>query len=204
MDPVYRYYVALYASRSIPPYIKECRTVVTRLTGNTYIHTLNPDLAVVTTHIDTLDNCEQAAHNGPKGSAAKRNDALLVVRGDMSQLKGCVQVAADSDITHAQAIIESAGMYVVTRAPRPKPALAARYGGALGVVILDAKALRVQGSYEWQMSSDGVTWTGLPPSTKASVIVSGLTPVKLYSFRYRTLTGAGFSDWSTPVSIIAR
>jgi hypothetical protein len=203
MDTVYRYFAALYASRAVPAYIKECRTVVTCLTNNAQVPITTPPLSQVTQDINTLDDREQEAHNGPKGSAAKRNDALLVVRGDMRHLKSCVQLAADADITHAQGIIEGAGMYVVTRVSKPKPPLAARYGGASGLVILDGKAIDGQGSYQWQMNG-GQAWVDLPPSVVATVVVSGLTPVTLYSFRYRTLTGVGFSDWSVPVTIIAR
>jgi hypothetical protein len=204
VDTVYRYFAAMYASERVPVYLKECRTVVTKMTGNMYFVSLNLDLAQVTLHLDNLDDAEQAAHHGPKGSAAKRNDALLVVRGDMRQLRSGVQLVADSDITHAQAIIESAGMYVWTRAVTSKPDLAARYGGAPGLVLLDAKAFIGQGSYEWQMSTAPGVWTDLPPGVKASILVTGLTPVTLYSFRYRTLTKVGLSDWSMVTTIIAR
>jgi hypothetical protein len=204
MDTVHRYFAALYLSRIVPTLIKECRTVVTCLTNNTWVPKPNPDVAEVTLHLDDLDEKEQAAHNGPKGAVALRNDALLVVRGDMRLLTGCVQIAADADISHAQTIIESAGMYVSTRIKQPKPELAARYGGSSGLAFLDAKALKVPGSYEWQMRIGGQEWTNLPPSVKARVLVSGLTPVTLYSFRYRTLTDKGFSDWSMVASYLAR
>jgi hypothetical protein len=55
----------------------------------------------------------------------------------------------------------------------------------------------------WQMSTDGKTWTALPPSVKASSVVTGLVPGTLYYFQVRTLTVAGLSEWSVIVSIIA-
>src|SRR4051812_38472589 len=91
METVYRYFAAMYASRAVPQFVKECRFVVVKMTGNAYIPNPNPVLTLVTSHIDTLEAKEQAAHHGPKGSIAIRNDALLVVRGDMRQLKSCVQ-----------------------------------------------------------------------------------------------------------------
>jgi hypothetical protein len=203
MDTVHRYFAAAYLSRIVPILIKECRTMVTCLTANVYVPNPNPPVAEVTIHIDDLEKKEELAHNGPKGSAAVRNDALLVVRGDIRLLTGCVQIAADADISHAQTIIESAGMYVTTRSRLGKPDLAARYGGAPGVAFLDAKALKVQGSYEWQMST-GQEWTNLPPSVTATVQVTGLTPVTIYSFRFRTLTVKGFSEWSMVVTYLAR
>src|SRR5580700_6089601 len=134
MEPVYRYFAALYGSRVVTTYVKECRTVVTKMTGNAYFPTTTPLLSLVSTHLDALEAAELAAHKGPKGSTAVRNDALLVVRGDMRQLMACVQIAADADITHAQTIIESAGMYVAKSRARAKPALAARYGSVSGLV----------------------------------------------------------------------
>ncbi len=90
----------------------------------------------------------------------------------MRQLKGCVQVAADADITHAQAIIEGAGMYVASSPTRPKQDLAARYGGSPGQVNLAARALVGQGSYQWQMlGTDHQTWIDLPPTVVASTSV---------------------------------
>jgi hypothetical protein len=200
----YRYFAALYASRRVPVFVKECRTVVIKMTGNPYFPSPYLDLSLVTDHIDTLEEAEQAAHHGPKGSVANRDVARLVVRGDMRQLTSFVQLVADADITHARAIIESAGMYVAKSAIRAKPNLAARYGGAPGLVDLVAKAIKSQGSYQWQMSSGGEDWTDLPPTVEASTSVAGLTPVTVCSFRFRTLTRAGFSDWSTAVSIIVR
>lgn len=203
MDTVYRYFAALYASRSVPKYLKECRTVVEKMTGNAYFPTTDPPLAKVAVHLDALEAAEQAAHQGPMGSTANRDVELLVVRGDMRKLRACVQVVADSDITHARAIIESAGMYVSTRAKAVKPPLKARYGSSSGEVVLDAKAIKGQGSYEWQMCTDQAAWTNLAPTATASTSVSGLTPARVYSFRFRAITSAGYTAWSTPVSIIA-
>jgi hypothetical protein len=203
MDIVYRYLAAMYASRAVSKFIKESRVVVDKTGKSSAVTNVNPPLAQVTLHIDALEAAEQVAHHGPKGSVAIRNAALLVVRGDMRQIKSCVQVAADNDVTHAQEIIEGCGLYVSQRPVKAKPPLGARYGDAPGLVHLDAMAIKGQGSYQWQMSSDQKSWSDLPPTVNASTSVSGLTPATVYYFRFRTLTRAGFSDWSTAVSIIA-
>jgi hypothetical protein len=203
MDITRRYFAALYPARSIPKYLKACRVVVDRMTGNPWFPDLGDELADATAHLDDLEDAEVAADGGPRGAATKRNAALLVVQGDMSRLKCSVQIAADADLTHAQEIIESAGMYVTKRGRKPKPLLAVRYGGAPGLVLLTARAIKGQGSYQWQMSSDQVNWLDLPPTVVASTAVAGLTPATIYWFRFRTLTKAGYSAWSAPVSIIA-
>ena len=53
------------------------------------------------------------------------------------------------------------------------------------------------------MSADKTTWTDLPNTFTTKAGASGLTPATIYSFRMRTLTKNGPSEWSPPVSIIA-
>ena len=60
---------------------------------------------------------------------------------------------------------------------------------------------RVQ--YGWQMSVDQKTWTTLPPTLRASTLVSGLTAGTVYYFRVQSQTVAVLSDWSAIVSIMA-
>jgi hypothetical protein len=70
-------------------------------------------------------------------------------------------------------------------------------------VVLDAKALPQPVQYRWQMSTDQATWTDLPESFITKSTVEGLTPATLYSFRLKTVTRKGPSEWSQPVTILA-
>jgi hypothetical protein len=202
MEAVFRYYVALYLARPVPQFSKECWTIVGKMTVSPHFTNLAALLADATSHLDTLDAAEIAAHHGPKGAVATRNAARLVVRGDMLQLKGGVQVAADSDLTHGKEIIEGAGMYAVIRGKKGKADLFVQYGGALGEVVLFAKAFQGQGVYEWQMSGDQLVWADLPQTVYATTTVTGLPVATVQYFRYRTFTKAGHSAWSSAVSII--
>jgi hypothetical protein len=84
-----------------------------------------------------------------------------------------------------------------------KPPIVAKHGDAPGKVVLDAKALPKPVQYRWQMSTDQQTWTDLGETFKTKTIVEGLVPATFYSFRLRTVTNSGPSDWSAPVTIIA-
>lgn len=203
MNPVYRYFVALYASKSVPQFVKLCRAIVAKMTGNAYFPSPTPALTLVLAHIDALDTAEQATHKGSPAATTDRNAKLMVVRSDMRQLKACVQIVADANIADSQLIIESAGMAVVKKTIRTKPNLAARYGKVPTAVVLHAKAVKGRVWYQWQMSTDEKAWTDLPATLKATSPVTGLTPATVYFFRFRTQTVAGLSDWSTAVSIIA-
>jgi hypothetical protein len=70
---------------------------------------------------------------------------------------------------------------------------------------LAVKAVAKRAAYEWQMSVDGgKTWVDLPRTLQAKTSVSGLTPTKMYLFRYRAVTNTGCGDWSDPLEFIAR
>ena len=203
MKLLYQYLAVLYAPRSVPHFLKLCNAIVAKMMGIATFQLAAALLAQTAKDLAALKLAEEATHHGPVGAAADRDVALRVVKADMRQLKGIVQSAADADVDHAQAIIESSGMSVAKRAIRSKPDLAARHGKVPTWVNLYAKAAKGKASYYWQMSTNGTTWSDLPDTLRAKTSVSGLTPATMYYFRFRSLTTPGLSDWSAPVSIIA-
>jgi hypothetical protein len=160
-------------------------------------------LPVVVQHLQDLDDAEQAAHHGALGAVTDRDAKLLVVQTDMGLYKACAESIANANPERGPAIIEGAGFYVVKRTKPAKPDFAARHTKAPGGVKLYAKAKKHPVSYFWQMSTNQTTWTDLPESHVASMLVSGLTPGATYAFRCRTLTKDGLSDWSASVVIMA-
>jgi hypothetical protein len=85
-----------------------------------------------------------------------------------------------------------------------KPVLEVKDGIASGMAHLVAKAVARVGVYYWQYSLDGKAWTSWPETLKASVVITGLTPAQTYSFRLRTLTRAGASDYSQVVAHLVK
>ena len=57
-------------------------------------------------------------------------------------------------------------------------------------------------SFDWQSSSDAVHWIDAPSTVRPNQDLEGLPPGTRYSFRYRTLTRDGTSDWSDPLAIV--
>ena len=86
---------------------------------------------------------------------------------------------------------------------RTKLPVEAKHGNARGRVVLDAKALPQPVQYRWQMSTDQMTWTDLAETFSTRTTVEDLVPATIYSFRLRTVTKSGPSEWSPPVTIIA-
>ena len=120
----------------------------------------------------------------------------------MRLLKAYVQSVADANAAESESIIKSVGMDVGQNSSRTKPTIAVKQGKAPGSVVLEAKALPRPVQYRWQMSTDQKTWTDLPETFKAKTTIYGLTPATVYSFRLRTVTNDGPSDWSVVVSTI--
>jgi hypothetical protein len=203
MSTVYRYLVAFYASRPISTYQKECRKVVGNMDNNPYFPAPTPSLKQISADLDQLEQAELAAHGGPRGAVAARDVALVTVRADMRQLRSYIQAVSDADLTHAKDIIESSGMYLAYLGGAGKQLLAIRYGKSSGLATLVAKAAPIRAMYHWQVSEDGTDYRDLPPTLVSSTSVDGLTPAKIYHFRFRTFTRDGFSAWSPAVSFIA-
>ncbi len=203
MSTVYHYFAALYAARQVPQFLKQCQSIVAKISANPIFAASPLSPAQATAHLDELATAELGTQQGLPGAAAERNAKLMIVRSDMRQLKGHVQSVADANLADAMVIIESAGMSVVKKGVRNKPELSARYGKVPTTSVLDAKAAKKRASYQWQRSVDQVSWIDLPATMHASTLVTGLTPATIYYFRFRTLTAEGLSEWSAAVSFIA-
>jgi hypothetical protein len=201
MITIYRYYAALHGLRKVPAYSAQCRSILAKMGAVAKLQT--PLLAQTTTDLNLLDAAEQLAHKGSPAATADRNAKLRVVQSDMRQLKAFIQSVADSDLLNAQALIESSGMSVAKKAVRTKPEIAAKPGKVTTTATVHAKAVKGRASYQWQMSTDQKAWLDLPATVKATTSVSSLTPATTYYFRFRSLTAAGLSDWSTVASLIA-
>lgn len=185
-------------------YLKSSRLVVTMMTNNPFFPAPVPPLAQVSAKLDALEASEDLAHKGGKGGAVQQRDVdLRKAHRGMTLLKVFVQNTANEDPEQAEVIIKSAGMDVAKPRSRNKQPVEAKYGDSPGCVVLVAKALPKPVQYRWQLSTDQKTWTDLPETFKARTTVEGLTPATIYSFRLRTLTNDGPSEWSPTVTIIA-
>jgi hypothetical protein len=188
---------------SVPRYLMACRHIVSRMTGNPSFPAPMPPLAEVSADLDALKASEETARIGGKGMAQARDVALRKAHTKVNLLKAYVQSVANAEPDRAEAIVLSAGMNVKKPSTRTKLPLKAKHGDAPGRVVLDAKALPKPVFYRWQMSTDQQTWTDLPETFRTKSVVEDLVPATVYSFRLRTVTNNGPSEWSPPITIVA-
>lgn len=109
-------------------------------------------------------------------------------------------------VEEASSLISSVHMYESNVGARPpKPALALQDVLPSGSVRIDALALEGAASYYWEVSVDQVTWTEFARSAQAHATATGLTPGKVYYFRFRALLRReGMTDYSQVVNHLVR
>jgi hypothetical protein len=171
--------------------------------GNPYFPSPTPPIATLVAHIAELDQAHVVARTKALGTAKARDAKLRVVEDDLKTLRSCVETVANTyAFEEGVAVVKSAGMDVKGRTgPRKAPA-SIKQGGVSGCVVLNVRHPGIVTSFDWQQSVDGTTWTDARQTVHAKLVLTGLTPGVRYSFRFRTLTRKGKSDWSDPLALL--
>lgn len=196
MARTHRPLVARNLPRTVSGLIPFARHVASSMKDKAELPSPPVSIATFEAHIDALETSQSATLTRTKGSAAARDLDCAQVTQDLRHLGAYVQQVADADPSRAEAIIESSGFHVKKVGARSKNELAVTQGDVSGAAHLVAKAPVRRGSYDWQYSTDGETWTNAPSTLGATTDITGLTPGKRYAFRFRSLTKSGLTDWS--------
>ena len=110
------------------------------------------------------------------------HDKELVLMKLMTDLAAYVQAVANGD----EAIIHLASLDVKRPPTKTKPDFAVDRGTETGTVMLSVKAVRgATYFYQYSLSPDG-PWTQGAKSSKAKVLLSGLTALQTYWFKVIT------------------
>jgi hypothetical protein len=195
--------LGLPTNHSVLPLVLRSTSIVNAMEANkTTFASPNPPLTQVTAAINALTAAE-TAYKAHLGTRADRDAAYKAVVALMHQVHAYVQALATASPASAETIAQDAAMTLRKTGAHPKSDLAV-HQKISGTVTVVAKAGKGSRAHDWQYSTDGgKTWTLAPTTTKASTIITGLTPGVLVTYRHRSITKAGPSDWSQPVSAIA-
>jgi hypothetical protein len=182
------------------------RGVVASIKGSPYFNPPPPELATLEADADAYDVANAAAHNGGRLERAERKAARKKVVKDLRHLRDRVQGVAEAQGMPADAatVITSAGMRVKKVTKYNKPPVSVRDGAVSGSVVLDALRVAKIAMYYWQLSENQQEWHDIPETMKAKLVVTGLTPGKVYYFRFRAMTRKGPVDFSQVVSRMVR
>ena len=202
---IVRSIVALAFPTRVAALISLARAVAQGLTGNQSIPNPDPPVATLNTAIGDLETAETAAKARTKGAAQTRDEKRAAVVALLRRAKVCVQNAADADPEHGPSIIHSAGMGVRKSNAHAKHTFAVKQGAVSGEVSIEAVVAGPRAFYEWEYSADGgKTWQTMPPTTRSKTALLGLVAGTSYSFRFRSMTKAGLSDWSQPLFFLVK
>ena len=203
--PIHRSLVALKLPRPVPALIAVAKAIVQAMTNNPSFPAPTPSLGDVTAGISALETAQSAARTRAMGTVAVRDARRITLRALLDELEACVQKMADADMENAAALIQSAGMSVRKAPVHPPRVFAITQGAVSGSIKVVAPTAGDRASYDWAWSADGgQTWHPAPSTVRSTATMSGLTPATTVTFRYRSVTKAGVSDWSEPTSFLLK
>jgi hypothetical protein len=188
------------AGLSIADLIKKALFIVKSMSGNLNFTNPNPALAEIGVLAEKLSQAQIAAAGGGKALTAIMHEQEVVLIRDLNALGNYVEVIANNNPENAVSIITGAGMNVKSNISRGTTQFHAEITDVAGEVKLKTAFVRSV-IYHWQMSADGINFTEVGVSRKASFLKTGLTPGKYY-FRVAIDSNEGLGSWSDVTSII--
>lgn len=192
--------------------LNQAGTVLLAMDGNANFPTPVPDMATVQTAFEDYKiKLEAASKQGSPLDKSLKNDAKQVLAALLKRLGFYVNTVADGSLS---IILSSgfppAGMPVRLLPPATPERLKLTDWLQSGQAQVLFDPVAEAWMYEYAMSSEkapdgGIVWPE-PLTTRKSRgnVIAPVIPGVTYYVRVRARNGAGFSDWSDPVSLIAR
>jgi hypothetical protein len=160
-------------------------------------------LADAQTQLGKFSDAQKDTLKRTIGAVANRNAEWELLYNYMIKILNVVQDAADADLTNAEKIITQCLFKIKKSAIKSKNVFHAKNGSTSGTILLVGDTANGVTTHYWSMSTDGITYTALPDTTKATTLVTELSAGSNVWFKHRYLSRkGGYSDWSNPVSII--
>lgn len=187
-------------------------TVQSAMTGNTNFPEPSPTLLVLGTAMeDYRAKLEAASRKGSPLEVSLKNDSRENLLEVLKQLAFYVNTVANGSLS----IILSSGfpsssLAIKSQVPAipERPKLADWLQSGQMVLSFDpvAEAWLYEYCYSDQKETDGsIVWPDPLSTTKSrNNLLAPLTPGTIYYARVRSRNGNGISDWSDPVSLMAR
>ena len=181
------------------------RNVITSMTANPAFPTPSPTLAVFKTAVDDLDAKTQAAMNRGRVEVAARRASQAAAISLARQLGNYVESQSNGDLETLLSSgfepVRTPSSSIVPSTPgNPRLSLTKLSGQLLFRFVGDANTRNFSVQYADNAAGP---WIDHDLSTGTRVLLTGLTPGKVYYSRSRAHGAAGSSDWCSPVSLMA-
>ncbi len=185
----------------IPQKVEFGKNVIVRLKGNAKFPTPDVTIEALEAATTLLETRSIAAQGGGKEATALMHQAEDEWCDIMRVAARYVDRIADGDTT----VILGAGFNLAKQpAPAVRPEFSVELGEKSGSVLLRHQAVEGAQSYIWQycigdMPAADDNWTIAQVTVKASVELTGLTPLTKYWFRSAAVTTSGTTPYSMSV-----
>jgi hypothetical protein len=197
--------IAAHLPTSAPGLVTFTHALIAALTGNPHVPTPNPPLSTLLDLVTKLETAQTATKSRTAGTVGARNSAKGALISAVRTEIATIQALADADPDNAEAIITSTSLTLRKKNARTKASFAVKQGEVSGTVHLAVKSAGARAAYDWQWSSDGgKTWTQVESTTQAKTSIASLPAGTTVSFRFRSVTPKGQSDWSAPLSFLVK
>ncbi len=194
--------------RRIHEYVLYAQFVASQVAADPVFASPRPAIAVLFADVAALGAATVTALSRTAGTKAARQELAARVHNELMTLKSYVQQVADAHPGEEACIIARAGLRVKNARGPSKPTFEAKQLPVSGSVHLFARAAKGRASYEWQYAKYATDaksedpWLFGPTTVRADATLHGLVRRVRYSFRVRTVTKEGVSDWSQVVSLL--
>lgn len=177
--------------------------VISSMTGNENFPAPFPKLVDMQTLLDAYSATltDRASQN--QNTAAIKNQKREELIANLKFLASYVSTAAKGD----RVIVLSSGFTpkkqrkAAGELPPPQNPRT-KYGVQSGSINVTCNRVTNAYSYEAQSKSEDGEWVLAPSSTRANVLIAGLTAGKKYDFQIRAVGAAGASAWSTVIGVM--
>jgi hypothetical protein len=175
--------------------------VMLKMTDNPNFPSPDVSLEVLKAKNDLVRSCSVETFSRSKEATILLHQAIADWNDTMRIMANYVNRIADGD----GAVILSAGFNLVKQpAAGPRPELKVVPGEKSGTVALRRQAVAGARAYIWQLCTGSSPaeesgWTVAQVTSKASVVLTGLTTFTKYWFRVAAVTVGGTTAYSQPV-----
>jgi len=197
------------ARKSVEQLLNYSNNVVTSVNTNPFFATPHPSLADISTAISELTTAAAAAIAGSQVETTERNVKRLTLENLLTEFGHYVEDVANEPGNAVPEdlpiqIIESAGMKVKRATIRQKQIFAVVAGRLDGSLVATAETVK-RGFHEWQYTITPLnesSWIIATPTTRAKIILSGLTRGQLVYVRHRAVLKSGPENWAVANAVI--
>jgi hypothetical protein len=191
--------------RSVPGVVDYARALRSVLAGDPVTFP-SPPLALsdLDKDIAAVEKAQAGVATRARGKSGFRDAAFMLLMSDLDLIRAYVQRLMDLDPSRAAIVAAKALMYTTGRrnVARVDVKLKRPKGVPGAVDAVFRKKVEKETRYAQYSVDAMVTWIDLEPTLHARIQITGLVPGSTLWFRYRTMTSAGTTEPSDPISII--